>query len=196
MLLKVLDQDHVKILMEDHDVDFYDLPFEKLDYDDPTSKAFLYDLIQKTYNQTGVNFLDSRLMIEVIPGVSRSYYVLLTRISSDGSEKVAFDKADPAELEMYLFRFEQSNDVLKFFQELKIHRPTRSDLYYFRKKYYAALSFSSHTVNEPDFSVFLDHLSEYGERCSFHYVNEATLREWGEYLLGPTAHEVLMEQSN
>ncbi len=191
MLLKVLDRDRVKILMEDQDVDFYDLPFEKLDYDDPISKAFLYDLIQKTYDQTGVNFMDSCLMIEVIPGVSRSYYVLLTRMKSDGTEKVAFDKADRAELEMYLFRLEHGKDVLKFFQQLKEHPPERSELYYYRNRYYAALSFSPHTVDSNGFSDALAHLSEYGERCCFHYVNESVLREWGERLSGPDAYSLL-----
>ena len=188
MLLKILDRDRVKILMENDDVDYYDLPYEKLNYEDPASKAFIYDLIQKTYEQTGVDFLDCRLMIEVIPGVSRTYYVLLTRLNGNGSKKVEFDKIEQAELEMYLFRFERGSDVFKFFKNMKRYCPEKSDLFLYGRMYYVALSFSGNMVNDGGFVAFLEQLSEYGERCQFHPINEAILRERGIKLLGPDVH--------
>ncbi|MBQ7935131.1 MAG: adaptor protein MecA [Clostridia bacterium] len=191
MLVKVLDENRVKILMEDQDIDLYDLPFEKLNYDDPFSRAFIYELIQITYDQTGVNFQDCRLMIEVVPGVSRTYYILLTKMQLEGREKIEFDKADRTELEMYIFRVERGSDVLKFFRSLKTHQPEKSDLYFYNGSYYIALSFPPHFSNDPAFLRFLHCLEEFGGRCRFRYTNESILREWGERLLGPDAFRVL-----
>ena len=191
MLVKVLDENRVKILMEDQDIDYYDLPFEKLNYDDPVSKAFLYELIQKTYDQTGVNFLDCRLMIEVVPGVSRTYYILLTRIRHEGGEKVEFDKADCTEMEMYIFKLEKGSEVLKFFKGLRQHPPSKSDLYFYNGVYYVTLAFPPHFTAESEFQNYLQHLEEFGERCRYRYTNESILREWGERLLGPDAYCVL-----
>ncbi|PWM41044.1 MAG: hypothetical protein DBX52_02425 [Clostridiales bacterium] len=191
MLVKVLDENRVKILMEDQDIDFYDLPFEKLNYDDPFSRAFIYELIQKTYDQTGVNFQDCRVMIEVVPGVSRTYYILLTKIERDGREKIEFDKADRTDTEMYIFKVDRGADVLKFFRAMRRYQPEKSDLYFYKNSYYIALSFSPHVTVEPDFARFLFQLEEYGGRCRYHYMNESILKEWGERLLGPDAFGIL-----
>ncbi|MBR4086825.1 MAG: adaptor protein MecA, partial [Clostridia bacterium] len=78
--MKVLDENRVKILIEDQDIELYDLPFEKINYDDRYSRAFIMELLQKTYEETGVNFCECKVMVEVIPGVSNSYYILLSKI--------------------------------------------------------------------------------------------------------------------
>lgn len=191
MLVKALDENRVKILVEDRDIDRYDLPFEKLNYDDPNSRAFICELIEKAYDQTGINFQDCRLMIEVIPGVSRSYYILLTKIMRDGDEKIEFDKADRIESEMYIFKIDQGSEVLRFFQFLTKKPPQKSDLYFYNQSFYIALSFEPYVVEKEDFRWFLHRLEEFGEHCRFQYSNEALLREWGERLLGPDAFGVL-----
>ncbi len=191
MLVKVLDENRVKILMEDPDIEFYGLPFEKINYDDPLSRAFLYDLIQKTYDQTGVDFQDCRLMIEVVPGVSRTYYILLSKMETDGREKIEFDKADRTDTEVYIFRFEQAADVLRFFDGLDGFQPNNSELYRYGSFYYVTLSFPSHWTVKPEFSLFLMRLEEFGGRCRYHYANESLLKEWGELLAGPDAYELL-----
>ena len=183
MLVKALDENRVKILIEDRDIDYYDLPFEKLTYEEPTSRAFIYELLEKAYDQTGVNFMDCRLMIEVIPGVSRSYYILLTKILRDGDEKVEFDKADRSESEMYIFKIDRGSEVIRFFQYLKMTPPEKSDLYFYNNAFYIALSFPMYETKKKEFQWFLHGLEEHGERCRFRYSNEALLREWGERLL-------------
>lgn len=193
MLVKVLDENRVKILMEDQDIALYDLPFEKLNYDDPFSRAFIYELIQKTYDQTGVNFQDCRVMIEVVPGVSRTYYILLTRMERDGREKIEFDKADRTDTEMYIFKVEHGADVLRLFRGMRRYRPEKSELYVYKNRYYLALAFPPHVTAEPEFARFLFRLEEYGSRCRYHYTNEAVLKEWGELLLGPDAFGTLTE---
>ena len=191
MLVKVLDENRVKILMEDHDVELYDIPFEKLNYDDPLSRAFIYELIQKTYDQTGVNFQDCRVMIEVVPGVSRTYYILLTRMEREGRERIEFDKADRADAEMYIFRVTNGSDVLKLFHYMDRFRPEISELYRYKQQYYILLSFSPDVMLDPYFPSFLSGLEEFGGRCRFHYINESILKEWGELLLDTDAYGTL-----
>ena len=191
MLVKVLDENRVKILMEDQDVEFYDLPFEKINDEEPQVRSFLYDLIQKTHEETGVNLKNCRLMVEVIPGVSRSYYILITRMPGDGTEKLEFDKIDRTDSEMYLFKINDGAGVLRFFDYLKNFRPAKSELYYYQHCYYAALAFRPYQTARADFSSFIMQLEEFGGRCRYHSANEATLREWGELLLGPNAVDEL-----
>lgn len=191
MLVKVLDENRVKILMEDNDIEFYDLPFERLNYDDPLSRAFIYELIQKTYDQTGVDFMDCRVMIEVIPGVSRAYYILLTKIDQEGQEQFEFDKADRIETEIYIYKLNNGTDVLKFFKKLQEFKPQTSELYYYNQNYYVALSFLPNATLDPHFECFLMHLQEYGSRVCYHYANDAFLKEWGELLVGSDAFGVL-----
>lgn len=191
MLVKVLDENRVKILMEDPDIEFYGLPFEKINYEDPLSRAFIYDLIQKTYDQTGVDFQDCRLMIEVVPGVSRTYYILLSKMEMDGREKIEFDKVDRTDTEVYIYRLDQGSDVLRFFSGLERFQPECSELYRYGNHYYVMLSFPAHWTVRPEFSLFLIQLEEFGGRCRYHYTNESLLKEWGERLAGPDAYEVL-----
>ena len=195
MLVKVLDENRVKILMEDQDIELYDLPFEKLNYDDPFSRAFIYELIRKTYDQTGVNFQDCRVMIEVVPGVSRTYYILLTKIEQEGEEKFEFDKADRTDREMYIFQIDHGTDVFKFFKNMKPFRPETSALYYYQSHFYALLSFAPPDTATPEFALFLLRLEEFGQRCRYHYMNESLLKEWGELLIGPDAFRVLSCES-
>ena len=187
MLLKVLDENRVKILMEEQDIEHYDLPFEKLNYDDPYSRAFIYDLIQKTYDETGIDLSDSRVMIEVVPGVARAYYILISRIKRDGEEQIEFDKAELPEAEEYVFYLPTGESVVRFFGQLKEFYPQNSELYLYNRKYYALLSYNPQAVTDDRFSSFLGRLDEFGERCNYHFKNAAVLKERGECVIGSDA---------
>lgn len=185
MLVKVLDENRVKILMEDQDIEQYDLPFEKLNYDDPYSRAFIYNLIERTYDQTGLNFRDSRLIIEVVPGFSRSYYILLTKIEKEGKEKIEFDKSESVETEMYVFRLECGYDVLQFIKQMGEFYPEKSVLYLLNDHFYLTLSFGADAVKKAEFRHYIKRLEEFGSRCRYHYANESILKEWGALIAGP-----------
>ncbi len=187
MLVKVLDENRVKILMEDQDIEQYDLPFEKLNYDDPYSRAFIYNLIEKTYDQTGLNFRDSRLIIEVVPGFSRSYYILLTKIEKEGKEKIEFDKSESVETEMYVFRLECAYDVLRLLKQVGTFYPEKSTLYLLNNHFYLTLNFGPETVKKEEFGRYIKGLEEFGFRCRYHYANESILKEWGTLIAGPDA---------
>ncbi len=195
MLVKVLDENRVKILMEDQDIAYYDLPFEKLNYDDPVSKAFIYDLIRKTYEHTGVDFKNCRVMIEVIPGVSGAYYVLLTRMEQSGEEKIEFDKTECCDREMFIYKLEHAFQIPLFFKRFINHPPEGSRLYRYGNAYYAVVSFSPNKAKDEEFSALLLSLEEFGNRCRFHYMNEGLLKEWGDCILDKDAYDYFLSPS-
>ncbi len=191
MLVKVLDERRVKILIEDYDVAVYNLPFEKLNYDDPSSKSFIYELIKKTYEETGIDFQDCRVMIEVVPGVARSYYVLLTKMDSNEGEQIEFDKAERSEPEVYIYKLNRGGDVFRFFSTLKVYEPEISELYYYNESYYAVLVFAPHIANQEGFKRFLEYLDEFAYRCKYRYDNVGLLAEWGRLIAAPNAYEMM-----
>lgn len=193
MRVKVLDSQKVKILIEDQDILEYNLPFEKINYDDQYSKAFICDLIRKTYEQTGINFRDARVMIEVIPGVARSYYVVLTKVQSDGNEQIEFDKTERSEPDVYVFKLDRGGDVFRFFSIVKAACPDTSELYYYDNRFYAVLSFMPHVSNDKAFLELMNLLAEFADRCQYRYVNSGLLAEWGELISAPNAIEQLFE---
>ncbi len=184
MLVKVLDENRVKILMEDQDIEFYDLPFERINEEEPQVRSFLYELLEKTRKETGLDLNNCSLMVEVIPGVSRSYYILITRIPSDEKEKISLDKLERTDLEMYLFSIHDGKDVLNFLNYLKSFPPDKCELYYYQKCYYAALLFRPYQTAHPSFTPFIMQLEEFGGRCRYHAMNIGILREWGERIGG------------
>ncbi|MBQ7089743.1 MAG: adaptor protein MecA [Clostridia bacterium] len=191
MLVKVLDEHQVKILVEDYDVLEYNLPFEKLSYDDPCSKSFIYELIRKTYEETGIDFHDCRVMIEVIPGIARSYYVLLSKLESTDGERIEFDKAERSDSDIYIYKLSRGGDVFCFFSALIGFEPQVSELYHFGDSYYIVLVFSPLITRNEAFLQLLDHLDEYGHRCKYRYENMGLLAERGQLLAAPNAYEIM-----
>ena len=183
MLLKILDQDRVKILMEEQDIEQYGLPFEKLNYDDPYSRSFIYELIQKTYDETGIDLSESRVMIEVVPGVERAYFILISRIKEKGEQRIEFDKAELPEMDQYIFVFADAMAVLQFIDWVQSTYPLECVVYYYNQKYYAVLSYGYNTLKEKGFERELRRMEEFGTRCEYQYINSAILKEFGDELL-------------
>mgnify|MGYP003300076017 CR=1 FL=1 len=192
MLLKVLDENKVKILIEDQDIEFYDLPFEKINYDDRYSRAFIMELLQRTYEETGVNFFECKVMVEVIPGVSNSYYILLSKIDGSGDKQIEFDKAEPSESDVYIFCLSSAEKLIRFLKQIDLFYPTKNEVYYYNGSYYILLNFTPQITSKKEFGLFLCKMEEYGERCKFKIINEAVLKEWGELVAGPNALELLI----
>lgn len=194
MLLKVLDENRVKILIEDQDIEFYDLPFDKIDYDDRHSQAFIMELLEKTYEETGVNFCECKVMVEVIPGVSNSYYILLSKMEGSGDRKIEFDKAEISENDTYIFCLETAEKLIVFLGKLGSVYPIKSEVYFYNDLYYVLLNFSPQLTSTDAFGFFLNKMAEYGKRCTFKVINEAVLKEWGELLMGTNALDIFINE--
>ncbi len=180
MQVKVLDENRIKILMEDQDVEYYDLPFERINEEEPLVQEFLSDLLKRTKTEIGLDLHNSSLLVEVIPGSSRSYYILITRMAGQEDAKTSLYSEESAKAEMYLYMINDGEDVLRFFEQLRAYPPETAELFYYRKCYYAALYYRSRQISHPSFYSLLMQLEEFGGRCDYHAANIGLLRERAE----------------
>ena len=185
MLLKVIDKDKVKVLIEDKDLEEYRVTFENIDSDDASSREFLLMLLNEIYSSTGVNFLDIKVLVEVIPGISNSYYIIITRLLPSSDKAVNIDKTVKADEDMYLFELycpENIFDIAGVFEKNKDAKFSATRMYKYRNKYYFTVDFPPETVSGENFYLLIKKLTEFCVKCKWSIVNEALLEEWGELI--------------
>lgn len=194
MLLKVIDKDKVKVLIEDKDLEEYSVTFENLDSDDASSREFLLMLLNEIYSSTGVNFLESKVLVEVIPGISNSYYIIITRLSPSSDNAVHIDKTAKADEDMYLFELycpENIFDIAGVFEKNKDVKISATRMYKYRGKYYFTVDFPPETVSGERFYMIIKRLTEFCTKCKWSIINEALLEEWGELLAKNPVQKIL-----
>ena len=181
VLLKVLDDCRVKVMVEYADIQKYGMPYEKINYDDPSSRTFIYELICFIKSQTGLDFMNNRLMVEVISGYSKIYYILITKLEQCDGTDIEFDKADKDDNEVYIYKVLHPSKALRFIE--KELNPLSVSLYRYCNEYYLVLMVSPCVVRKDCFVFFLNQLEEFAGKCRYNYVNEAILNEYGEQIL-------------
>ncbi len=182
MLLKVIDKDKVKVLLENEDMTQYSISFESLNPDDISSREFLLGLLKKIYDSTGLNFLDCKVMIEVVPGMSDSCYIIITRLCKSSDDTVCENSAK-ADEDMYLFEMycaENIFDIAEVFNKNRDIKISTTKMYKYRGKYYFTVDFPPETVSSEWFYMFIKRLTEFCVKCRWNIINEALLNEWGE----------------
>lgn len=182
MLFKVINKDKVKILVEKDELPI----IEELDYYDPDKGVprSVAELLIKTYEQTGIDFLNSKIMLEVVHGVSQSYYIIITRLSISANE------TEDYEVDMYIFKLSGAEAVFDIAEAVEcfgFSERQRSDIYKYRGLFYLCMYFTADSVKSKDFNALISAIEEKAERCSWNIVNDAILREWGE----PMAENVI-----
>lgn len=185
MLLKVIDKDKVKVLIEDKDLEKYGITYDNLDSEDDSSRELLLMLFNEIYSSTGVNFLESRVLVEVIPGVSNSYYIIITRLSPSSDRAVNIDKTAKADEDMYLFELycpENIFDIAGVFKKNKDIKIGATRMYKYKDKYYFTVDFPPETVSGDRFYMIVKCITEFSAKCKWSIINEALLEEWGELL--------------
>lgn len=190
MFLKVIDNDKVKILVEPKDIGDTGITFENLDYNDPLSRAFILELLDETYIRTGINFLESKILIEAVPGISNSFYVIITRVSDSEDPSVNFDKTAKSDRDMYLFELlypESVFDIMRVLNKKYAMKTDGSRLYKYRGKYYLCIWFPPETVANESFYQLVNSITEYSHKCKWRVTNEALLEEWGELIINDPA---------
>ncbi len=185
MLLKVIDKDKVKVLIEDKDLEEYSVTFENLDSNDASSREFLLMLLNEIYSNTGLNFLQSKVLVEAIPGISNSYYIIITRLSPSSDNTVNIDKTAKADEDMYLFELyspENIFDIAGVFEKNKDIKISATRMYKYRGKYYFTVDFPPETVSGERFYIIIKSITEFCVKCKWSLINEALLEEWGELI--------------
>lgn len=185
MQLKVIDKNKVKILIEDKDIVDSLLLTDGIDCQQKATREFILKLLNETYVRTGIDFLSSKVLIEVIPGVSGSYYIIITRISQKPEPYVEFDTTVKADEDMYLFELYHPENI---FDISKIARDTpslaigHSKMFKYKEKYYLSVYFPPKTVSDEEFTSLIKSFCEFSSKCRWNLYNECILAEWGELL--------------
>lgn len=178
MLFKVINNDKVKVLVERDDaIKFAELNFDE---EDDKTRNSVAELLIEIYEQTGINFMNSKIVLEVVRGISQSYYIIVTRIinAEDKTDSITEDD----EVDMYIFRLagpETLFDIIDVFKKSNTVFPAKSELYRYKKALYICIGFSVDTMKNESFTCLIDELSSVGERCKWNIVNDAILKEWG-----------------
>lgn len=185
MFLKVINSDKVKILVEEKDIVEYGLNFENLDYNESLSKNFVLQLLEETYLKTGINFLDSKILIEAVPAISNSFYVIITRLSYSDAPSVNFDKTVRSDEDMYLFELSSPENLFDIIEVIRNggFKTGEMRLYEYRKKFYFSIDFPPETADSDSFYLLVRKITEYSEKCKWRITNEALLKEWGTLLI-------------
>lgn len=181
MQFKVIDNDKVKILVESKDFD----NFPELDEcRSGEVKEFILNLLDKIYVSTGVNFLGSKIFVEVISGGELSFYVVVTRLhDKTATGNIQTVKADE---DMYLFELyfpECIFDVSQTIRNAKKLKTGTSRMYKYKEKYYLCINFPPQTVSDPDFYSLINSITCHSKKCKWNLLNEAFLCEWGELII-------------
>ncbi len=179
MLIKAVDKDTVKILIEHKDIE--DFPnFKNLDYNSDSAKKFIFKLLKEIYSQTGINFLDGKVIIEALPGSNDSYYLLVSRIGVSDDKYISKPDGD-----IYIFKFtdiETIFDIAKMIDSFKKLPISTTQIYKYRDNYYLLVEFPPATVSDSRFYSLVKAICEYAQKCKWNIINEALLKEWGELI--------------
>ena len=177
MLFKIINNDKVKVLIEKGESE----NFSKIEKEISDGKIgdSVARLLVMIYENTGVNFLASKIIIESVRGIYNSYYVIVTRIIDSGLD--IYDKAcEDDEGNMYIFRLdgiEAFVDVLKILEKYHLKEKNKYKLYRYRKKEYVCL----YLKNEMNKTVITD-IETIATKCKWKLVNDSLLSEWGELI--------------
>ena len=161
ILLKVIDGDNVKVLIERSD----GLPLD--------GAGTISRILRGVYECTGIDFSDGAVTVEAVCGPAGSYCL---RIS-----KAPASKAEKADEDMYLFELdgpEHLFDAAALLDNTVRHSGSR--LYKYRGKYFLSVYFPPGSVSDPRFPELLAKLSAYCRKCRWSILNEALLCEWAD----------------
>lgn len=178
MLFKVINSDKVKILIEKNDIK----NFENISFDNncEDTKNAIAVLLLGIYEQTGLNFLNSSVLIESVKGYCDTFYVVITRL--DKAEKNILSDAD--EVDMYLFKLNNIEDVMdlsKLFKSTKTSLKC-SKLYRYRNELFICLYFTPEEVKRKEFDNIINSIEKICLRCRWSIVNDVILSEWGSLI--------------
>lgn len=185
MQLKVIDKDKVKILIERKDIEENLISFESIDSQQKASREFILMLLKETYMRTGLNFLNSKILIEALPGTADSFYVIITRISAPLENSVELDTTLKADEDMYLFKLNNAENIFDIIETAKIFENieiSRSKLYKYKDCFYLAVYFPPKTVAAAEFDKLISGICKFSQKCKWTLYNEPVLFEWGEIL--------------
>ncbi len=182
MIIKAINSDKIKILLTISDMERLKLTYEELDYQSPSSKRAISELLSFAKAKTGFDFTGARLYIEAFSNGDGSCTLLFTKLDkappSESRKKPFVTDALPV-----IYEFERIDDTAQFARAcLETISPLA--LYAIGGRYRLVLGAKSAQRIAPL-------LAEFGRRCGSGLTDLAHLDEHGTLLLTRNTLKIL-----
>lgn len=174
MIFSVISKDKVKVLVERNELTIID-DIENFSIGDSIPRS-IAEFLLIVYKQTGVDFTNNKIVIEVVACSLQSYYIIITRITSEDQSH------DDNEVDMYIFRLTKPEKLFEVVDKIKTmsFEKIKNELYEFKDTLYFCIYVKSNDYSVQDNLIPL--LEETFERCKWNIVNDSMLKEWGKLL--------------
>ena len=176
MLFKVINNDKVKILVENSEIDKTFL--YNLNTNNEVAKDTLAYLLISIYNETGISFLNSKVYIEIIEGTTNTYYIIITRLKSQDNDD--FIIAEPLqEDDMYIYHIKNIENLFDASKIIDIDFIQKDQLLEYKDKLYFLIYFKNQYLQNEQLRLGISKLDNLFTRCKSKLVADAILNEWG-----------------
>ncbi len=184
MIIKKITDKRVKVLIEAKDIRDYKVPYQRLNTADDQSAEFIYKILLKILEETGISFLENALILEATPACGGNYYITIT-VGNDPDTPLQLRKSGGENDEMRIFLL-QHPDHIRGMQKILAGHPTllpsESSLYLYQNRLYCTMEFSPMQLEHPKFAALMLQLNEYGLPCRTGVEYEGILVERGKMI--------------
>ncbi len=182
MIIKAINSDKIKILLTISDMERLKLTYEELDYQSPSSKRAISELLSFAKAKTGFDFTGARLYIEAFSNGDGSCTLLFTKLDKaplgETRKKPFVTDALPV-----IFEFEHIDDAARFARAC-LENVTPLALYSINGRYRLVLGAKSAQRLTPL-------LCEFGKQCGSGLTDLSYLDEHGSLLLTRNTLKIL-----
>lgn len=182
MIIKAINSDKIKILLTTSDMERLNLTYEELDYQSPSSKHAISEILSFAKVKTGFDFTGAKLYIEAFSNSDGSCTLLFTKLEAglfgEGKKKSSLAESTPV-----IYEFDSISDTAAWARTCPLRLPLLA-LYSYNGKYRIVLGAKSAERLAPG-------LSEFGRLCGGGLLALSVLDEHGALLLSKNTLEVL-----
>lgn len=182
MIIKAINSDKIKILLTTSDMERLNLTYEELDYQSPSSKRAISEILSFAKVKTGFDFTGAKLYIEAFSNSDGSCTLLFTKLEagifSEGKKKASLADSTPV-----IYEFDTINDAASWARACPISLPLLA-LYSYSGHYRIVLGAKSAERIGPG-------LAEFGRPCGGGLLALSALDEHGSLLLSKNTLAIL-----
>lgn len=204
MKIEKISDNKIKVTLSTSDLQERNLDFSELTYNSPQAQVLFWDMLHQAEMEFGFSASDAQLFIEATPGSGDNLVITLTKVQEDGDfesiQKYIRNRFKRSELKtkkknrkissgIFLYSFEEFEDVCKAAKRLIETYSGDSTLYKYNSTYYLMITNTSVAGTNPD---YLDSIIiEYGRKVTNTTFMDGFLNEYGTKMIEYNAIEVI-----
>lgn len=188
MVIQIISSNTIKITLDGHDMDCYNVSFEKLDRANPETKHLLLDLIQYIQDEKKIDLSSERLFVEAFPkddGGCLLYISVLSNSMKSTPDKNSLYNSIICKMTSPQELIEISHQIYNNFNHI-LHN---SELYFSDNTYILIL----HTFKKADKKMKII-INEYCEVISSNDLNTSLIKEYYDCLFPLNAIEEIIKK--